>query len=308
MTPVAPPTWTDEEFEVARKTSIHLFRERRIQEPLEQYLEAFEVGRDAIETLLESTVDLTSLLDRAVDVLADDGLVSAVRYLAGPPISKDDLKTLADDASLTPSRLRANPEMARKVVEVVLLGLDRGRFPWLSENRDPTEGERQAAIIATAALLAQRSVMTDRANESKDEQEKAIRERLLASGFTEVARRTVSNMSEAPQSETFCGESLLGSRKADIIARLHDGRVMPIEAKVSNSSTNSVKRLNNDAAVKARQWTQEFGTSNVVPTAVLGGVFKVHNLRSAQNDDHLTIFWAHDLDALIQFIQSTRPV
>jgi hypothetical protein len=81
---------------------------------------------------------------------------------------------------------------------------------------------------------------------------------------------------------------------------------MPIEAKVSNSSTNSVKRLNNDAAVKARQWTQEFGTSNVVPSAVLGGVFKIHNLRSAQDSDHLTIFWAHSLDAMVQFIDSTK--
>ena len=277
-----------------------------MQEPLEQYLEAFEVSRDAIDTLLESTVDLTALLDKAVDVLSDTDLLSAVRYLAGPPISTDDLKTLADDASLTPSRLRADPEMAQRVIEVVLLGVDRQRFPWLSENREPTEPERHAAVIATAALLAQRSVMTGHANESKDEQEKAVKDRLVEAGFTEVARRTINNTSEAPEEGTFCSESQFGSRKADIIARLYDGRIMPIEAKVSNSSTNSVKRLNNDAAVKARQWTQEFGTSNVVPTAVLGGVFKIHNLRSAQDGDHLTIFWAHNLDAMVQFIDSTN--
>ena len=246
------------------------------------------------------------LVDKAVDVLSDTNLVSAVRYLSGPPISTDDLKTLADDASLTPSRLRADPEMAKRVIEVILLGVDRGRFPWLSEDREPTEAERQAAVIATAALLAQRSVMTGRANESKDEQEQAIKDRLTAAGFTEVTRRTINNMSEAPETGTFCGESQFGSRKADIVARLYDGRIMPIEAKVSNSSTNSVKRLNNDAAVKARQWTQEFGTSNVVPSAVLGGVFKIHNLRSAQDNDHLTIFWAHNLDAMIQFIDSTK--
>jgi len=306
MTPVRPPRWTDTEFEEDRKKSIHIFRERRMQEPLEQYLEAFEVSRDAIDTLLESTVDLTELLDKAVDVLSDADLLSAVRYIAGPPISADDLKTLADDASLTPSRLRADPDMAKRIIEVVLLGVDRGRFPWLTEDREPTEAERQAAVIATAALLAQRSVMTGRANESKDEQEKAVKDRLVAASFTEVARRTINNMSEAPEIATFCGESQFGSRKADIVARLYDGRIMPIEAKVSNSSTNSVKRLNNDAAVKARQWTQEFGTSNVVPAAVLGGVFKTNNLRAAQDNDHLTIFWAHNLDALVQFIDSTK--
>jgi len=306
MSPAAPPRWTDDQFEEDRKQSIHIFRERRMQEPLEQYLEAFEVSRDAIDTLLEITVDLTELLDQAVEVLSDADLLSAVRYLAGPPISADDLKTLADDASLTPSRLRADPDMAKRIIEVVLLGVDRGRFPWLSEDREPTEAERQAAVIATAALLAQRSVMTGRANESKEEQEQAVKDRLVAAGFQEVARRTIHNMSEAPAIGTFCGESQFGTRKADIIVRLYDGRIMPTEAKVSNSSTNSVKRLNNDAAVKARQWSSEFGTSNVVPAAVVAGVFKLHNLRQAQDGDNLTIFWAHKLDAMVQFIDSTK--
>ena len=306
MSPAAPPRWSDDQFEEDRKQAIHIFRQQRMQEPLEQYLEAFELGRDAIDTLMESTVDLTELLDKAVDVLTDENLLSAVRYLAGPPISTDDLKTLADDASLTPSRLRADPDMAKRVIEVVLIGVDRGRFPWLSEDREPTEAERQAAVVATAALLAQRSVLTGRANDSKDEQEQAVKDRLVAAGFTEVDRRTVHNMSEAPPVGTFCGESLFGTRKADIIIRLYDGRAMPTEAKVSNSSTNSIKRLNNDAAVKARQWTQEFGTSNVVPAAVLGGVFKLNNLRSAQDSDNLTIFWAHNLDAMVAFIDSTK--
>jgi len=105
----------------------------------------------------------------------------------------------------------------------------------------------------------------------------------LKAGFAEAARRAIHNISEAPAIGTFCGESQFGSGKADIVVRLYDGRVMPTEAKVSNSSTNSMKRLKRDAAAKARQWTQEFGTSNVVPAAMLAGVFKTHNLRSAQD-------------------------
>lgn len=305
MSPAFPPRWSDDQFEDDRKQSIHIFREQRMQEPLEQYLEAFEVSRDAIDTLLESTVDLTTLLDKAVDVLTDANLLPAVRYLAGPPISADDLRTLAYDASLTPSRLRADPDTARQIMEVVLLNVDRARFPWLSEDREPTEAERQAAVVATSALLAQRAVMTSRANESKDEQEQAVKDRLVAAGFEEVERRTVHNLSEAPANGTFCGESLFGDRKSDIIVRLYDGRIMPTEAKVSNSATNSIKRLNNDAAVKAKKWTEQFGTSNVVPAAILGGVFKLNNLKSAQNDN-LTIFWAHNLDAMIEFIEATK--
>lgn len=80
---------------------------------------------------------------------------------------------------------------------------------------------------------------------------------------------------------------------------------MPTECKVSNSSTNSVKRLNNDAAVKAKVWLREFGTASCIPAAVLSGVFKVHNLLSAQKND-LTIFWSHKLETMISFIESTK--
>ena len=50
---------------------------------------------------------------------------------------------------------------------------------------------------------------------------------------------------------------------------------MPVECKVSNSSTNSVKRLNNDAAVKAERGQTCSGRADVVPAATLSGVFKL---------------------------------
>ena len=74
---------------------------------------------------------------------------------------------------------------------------------------------------------------------------------------------------------------------------------------MSNSATNSVKRLNNDAAVKAKAWIKQFGTLQTVPTAVLAGVFKKHNLVQAQ-DAGLTIFWSHDLSPLERFVNSTK--
>jgi hypothetical protein len=78
---------------------------------------------------------------------------------------------------------------------------------------------------------------------------------------------------------------------------------MPIECKVSNSALNSVKRINNDAAAKAAEWLKAFGTNQVVPTAVISGVFKVINLLQAQ-EAGLTIFWSHDLKKLGEFIAS----
>ncbi|WP_369414122.1 XamI family restriction endonuclease [Paracandidimonas lactea] len=108
-----------------------------------------------------------------------------------------------------------------------------------------------------------------------------------------------------PSTTAIHAQCMLGTRKADVVVRLHDTRLMAIECKVSNSATNSVKRLNNDAAAKAERWINQFGKAQVVPAAALAGVFKVLNLEQAQ-DLGLTLFWSHDLDQLGTFIESTR--
>lgn len=302
---VTPPRWSNQDLDDARLVAIDLFRQQRMAEPLEAYLGYFDQVRAAVENLLEMTVDLSTITDSAIEVLTDPDLLEAVRYLAGPPISADDLKVVAD-ARLSPSALRSDPDMARRVIDTILLGLDRNRFPWVAEDREPTEGERGAAAMASAALIASRRVMTARANESKSEQEQLVKDRLLHEGFTEVAAREIPTLDQAPALGEFCGESLFGSRKADVVIRLWDSRVLALECKVSNSSTNSVKRLNNDAAVKAGIWLNEFGSRQTVPAAMLGGVFKRHNLEQAQ-DNGLSLFWSHDLSRLTTFIESTRP-
>src|SRR5581483_560541 len=123
-------------------------------------------------------------------------------------------------------------------------------------------------------------------NQSKKEQEELVENALLQAGLTKVVPRSIPVLHDAPAPGEFCRESVLGSpkegRKADLIVGLWDRRIMPIECKVSNSAVNSVKRLNNDAAAKAEKWVQDFGQIPIVPTAVLGGVYKLHNLSSAQ--------------------------
>lgn len=153
--------------------------------------------------------------------------------------------------------------------------------------------------------MAVRKVMTRRANEAKKAQEDLVKRTLLDHGFAEVEARSINTIDASPQPGQFCGESSFGARKADIVIRLWDSRVMPTECKVSNSATNSVKRLNNDAAVKAGEWLDSFGTLQTVPAAVLSGVYKRHNLENAQSRG-LTLFWAHDLAKLTDFIDATR--
>ena len=153
---IAPPVWTPEELSRDSDLAIEHFRRERMQEPLEQYLNAFDDYQGVVEELLETTVDLTQLDDTALEVLCDNRLALAVRYLTGPMISEADLKTLAE-AVLTAKRLRSDPEMVGRIVEVIRAGLDRRRFAWMPEQREPTEHERAAAILATARSLRGRN-------------------------------------------------------------------------------------------------------------------------------------------------------
>jgi hypothetical protein len=275
-----------------------------MQEPLEAYNEVFETYQGVLENLIESTVDLTRLREEATNLLTDPASLEALRFITGPFISADDLKTLAE-ATLTGSKLKADPAMVERIIDVLIAGLDRRRFPWVTENREANAHEREAAVLATAALIATSRTTTMRRNEGKKEQEQAVETALLEIEFKKVHTRTVETMSQAPGPGEFCRESKIAGRKADFIIGLFDGRTMPLECKVSNSSTNSVKRLNNDAAVKAVQWVDKLGSNHAVPAAMLSGVFKLHNLEDAQ-DKGLSLFWAHDLQAFTTWILATR--
>lgn len=309
MTPRAAPlahprVWTSKELQADLIEATAHFRRSRMEEPLDAYLEKFDTFRGHVEDLLETTIDLTTLSENAVTLLADPDMFFAVRYLAGPPTSKDDLQTIVE-ATLSPAVLKRDPAVVKRVIETIRSGLDRARFPWLAENREPTDAEREAAVVASAALMATQRLSTVRRNQGKEEQEKLVRQTLLDFSFQEVKRRKINTLGDAPKAGQFCMESQLGQRKADVVVGLWDGRTLPLECKVSNSATNSIKRLNNDAAAKAEFWIQEFGTAQVVPGAVLSGVYSLTSLENAQTRK-LALFWSHRLTDLTAFIGSTK--
>ncbi len=237
-------------------------------------------------------------------MVGDAAQRTAFRYLAAPPISEDDLKTLAD-TTLSASNLRRNREQAQRVRETVLHIIDPHRFPWVIESRRPRGDERDRAVIASAALVATRKVETSRRKNVKDAQELCVKDTLRRAKFAEVEPRDIQLLDQAPDPGQFCGESKLGETRADIIVRLYDRRVMPIECKVSNSAVNSFKRLNHEAVGKSTKWLKAYGERATVPSAILGGVFNPNNLETAQQAG-LSLFWAFRLKDLTNFIASTR--
>ena len=302
---VQPPRWSAEDLTGNIATATEFFRKERLEEPLEDYLEAFDEFQGVIEELFETTVDLTQLDTLAGGILTESKLLRAFRYLAGPPISEDDLKTVADVRSLSLSRLRTDQEGWQRIRDIVRLGIDRRRFPWIGEEREPSESEKAAAIIASAAVMAVSHVGTKRRSKSNTFQEEQVCGALIGSGLIQVDRREIQNTVTAPEPGHFCRESLVGKEKADFIVRLWDHRMMLIECKVSNSAVNSFKRVNHEAVGKAEKWQRDFGATQVVPLAILSGVFSLQNLQTAQ-DRGLSLFWAHNLKALTDWIETTR--
>ena len=302
----SPPRWTEAELTVEANKSRQLFIDERLKEPLERWISTFAKYEMQFQRLFDEygVANPSSLTPAQLAAVFRDQLGDALRYLAGPPISADDLKVLAD-ASLAPGVIAANPDQAQRILDTILIAVDPLRFPWIAEEREPTAEERTVAIVASAALITAQRVSTDRRNLGKEAQESAVKAFLTEMGFKNAGTRVINTLADAPEKGEFCGEALVGSRKADIPVRLFDGRLMPIECKVSNSATNSVKRINNDAAVKAGIWHREFGTNQIVPVAMLSGVFKVRNLKQAQTGG-LTLFWAHDLARMQEFVESTK--
>lgn len=285
-----------------------IFRHERLHEPLDLYNRFFTAFAEIFRQLVDKLLDIgTEPVDAALIASLVDGrdAQKAFRYLTAPPISEDDLETVAD-ATLTPSLLRTDAASAMRIRDTVLTIIDPHRFPWVSEGRQPSDSERERAVIASAALAASSDVGTRRRSTSRDAQEQAVKDLLTNVGLVEVKAKEIPILTAAPAPGRFCGETRLAGTRADVVARLRDGRVMAIECKVSNSTVNSYKRLVHDTGGKAAHWYNQLGRAQVIPSAVLSGVYSTANLEDVQENKGVCLFWQHRLDDLATFIRKIK--
>jgi hypothetical protein len=306
--PAEPRRWSSGELTELAAVATERFRAERKDEPRQVYVEFFEAFVPIFRDLVDQSLPILSDALKEVDLELLTSIVSdpqkriAFRYLAAPPISEDDLKTLAS-STLSARALRTDHEQAERVCEAVLSAIDPYRFPWVEAGRSATEREREIAVVSSTVLVASQRVGTRRRSNAKRQQEEGVRTVLRSIQFHEVETRDISLLDDAPGPGQFCGESKLGPKRADLVVRLPDRRCLAIECKVSNSAVNSFKHINHEALGKAREWLGKFGTAGVVPAAVLSGVFNTENLFEAQ-EGGLYLFWSHRLDDFRSFVQS----
>lgn len=279
------------------------FRTARLSEPAvyQNYVAEYD---PFFRELIPRLADLyKNKLDRnwLLEFIANPKALDAFRYLAAPPVSFDDLEAIAD-TRIRSSTFSADPKSVDAVVRVVGQLLDPSRFPWALAGSKPSKDEIERAVIASTVLIASQRVATDRRNKAKIEQEGLVKDIFRALKFEEVAARPMRLITNAPDPLEFCGQAKLGSKQGDVFARLADERLLAIECKVSNSEVNSFKRIMNDSVSKATEWTEALGKNQVIPVAVLRGVFNPDNLAIAQ--EKMFLIWDHRLGDLVKFVKS----
>ena len=161
--------WTLEEITADAAIARDNFRRRRFGEPMDQYLKAYEA-------LERANIDLVSQLPKIFqdpvdavfvsELIRDEDMRTALRYLGAPPISEDDLKTMIG-SSLAWTLIRRDPQRATAIRDVIAQILDPKRFPWVATGRLPTRDEEQAAILASTVAAAGQRVQTSRRTDER---------------------------------------------------------------------------------------------------------------------------------------------
>jgi len=301
--------WTREQIIADAAEAKAFFRHRRLGEPLDNYLKAFAVLEKANNRLLK---DFPRLFADPLDpafvavIVKDEDLLTALRYLGAPPISKDDLTTLVGD-TLAWTLIKRDIDRATAVRDTIRAILDPKRFPWIYEGREPTRKECDAAILASSVVASAQRVQTQRRSDEKANVEGAVLGLLIGLGFRQVPRADKgikSLLRDAPKPGEFMKECLVGDDNADLVIGLPDHRVLVIECKGSNSEINSRKRINKEVAKDAVKWLQAFGANNIIPAAAIQGVFKPSYIFEVQ-EIPVVFFWGHRLTDLKTFIEKT---
>lgn len=257
-----------------------------------------------VEAALTASHDLRDLSS----ALETDGSHMLIfRHLLAPPKSQDQFKLLCDawskgsEKSGRPQKLEA----ILAVSEVVTQWMDRKIAPWLAVNRNPTEVERELLIERVISFIAPKLMETKKRNRLSAEQESAVVDLLVSIGWTRLPSVTIDTRAAiAPKhfmNKTRFATATTTAQEVDIACGFNGSYVAAMECKVTNDTTNSVKRVN-DVLKKAAAWKAHWG-SFVETAALLQGVIKPEDVQRL-TDEGVKVFWSHDLDTLKTWVQS----
>ncbi len=227
-----------------------------------------------------------------------------LRQMLAPPLSQDQFAIIcpAYNKGLE-NKDRPLPEnKAELVAEAFLAMRDTHLLPWLSEDRLPSAGEVQHVVTAVTPLLASQLHLTAKRTASSTAQEEAVVALLGAKKWERLPSRLVDR-GAILAAKQFMKKTKFATttrpQEVDIACGLGATMVLAMECKVSNDTTNSVKRIN-DVLKKASAWRDHWG-SFVKPAALLQGTIGYKDVQRLIHAG-VTVFWSHDLPRFERWI------
>lgn len=262
----------------------------------------------AIRLQVEAALtDSHDLRDLSSALEADGSHMLVFRHLLAPPKSQDQFKLLCDawskgsEKSGRPQKIEVIPAVS----EVVTQWMDRKIAPWLATNRNPTKVERELLIERVISFIAPKLMETQKRNRLSAEQESAVVDLLVSIGWARLPSVTIDTRAAiAPKhfmNKTRFATATTTAQEVDIACGFNGSYVAAMECKVTNDTTNSVKRVN-DVLKKAAAWKAHWG-SFVETAALLQGVIKPEDVQRL-TDEGVKVFWSHDLDTFKTWVQS----
>lgn len=256
-------------------------------------------------TSVQNTLKKSEALADIANALEDSGAhMLVLRQMLAPPLSQDQFAIVcpAYNKGLENKDRPVPAAKADIVAEAFLAMRDIRLLPWLSENRHPTAEELQHVVTAVTPLLASQLHLTAKRTASSAVQEEAVVDLLNAKNWERLPSRLVDRGAILAAGQ-FMKKTKFATttrpQEVDIACGLGATMVLAMECKVSNDTTNSVKRIN-DVLKKATAWRDHWG-SFVRPAALLQGTI---GFKDVQRLIHagVTVFWSHDLPRFERWI------
>lgn len=288
-------------------------------EALQHYVNERDARSDALDwrqALWDARREIIAFL-RASDFLCDvagalrkSGYhARPMRHFLAPPVSQDQFKLICPAWSKSSEKTgTALAEAEARATEAVFLERRSQHLTaWVDRQRPPRIIELSNAIGAVAPLMANQGISTARRGRLSVAQENSVLELLMAKQWARLQSSLVSAGGQLPARsfmyKTRFASGLNESKEVDVACGLGGTVILALECKVTNDTTNSVKRID-DVLNKANAWKNHWGTF-VRPAAMLQGVIKSSDVQRLLASG-VEVFWSHRLDLFSAWIEENE--
>lgn len=301
MSPVAPFT-SREYHRDAAKAAVSIYVAGMDPGPLAA--EWRDVTRQVRKRILRTLIDTDYLRDIRHPLTKSGKHLLVLRHLFAPPISQDQLKLLLPlypkGAEKKESKL--SKAAADQFADAFEKRRDLSLTKWLETNSLPTKTQVRRLLHTVAPMISSQIFNTVRRIRLSNEQEKAVEELLLSKGWTKDISKLVSTPADLVGSHymrnTKC-KTRTSQKEVDIACGVSSSLILAMECKVSNDSTNSIKRVA-EVMDKVKAWKDQWGAF-IQTAAMLQGVVGPRQVDALLDSDVL-VFWSHDLQPLSDWL------